>query len=96
MTAFEAPSERNISCATEECWDGFRQGLNGLNQNPEHHQQYLDLADEFEVFRAWARTSGAQSEDHASLDYRLRENPITRKPFLTILEGLVVSLSRCT
>ena len=95
MVTSMASMEQDISQATRECWDAFHQSVNVLCQSPGHHQQCLDLKDEFEVFRAWVRTSGARSDDHASLDYRLRENLATRRLFITILEGLVLSLSRC-
>ena len=95
MTTFMDPMEQDISSATDECWEAFHQSVDMLNQRPEHPQQYLDLQDEFEVFRAWARTSGARRQDHASLDYRLRENPATKRLFITILEDLVLNLSRC-
>ena len=87
--------EQDIARITRQRWEAFHQNANDLGKIPEHHQQCLDLKDEFEVFRAWARISGARSEDHASLDYRVRENLGTRNLFLTIVEGLVVSLSRC-
>ena len=58
-------------------------------------QQHTDLTDEFEVFRAWARTSGAYSDDHASLDYRLRENMVTWRLVISLLEDLLLGLSRC-
>lgn len=95
MATSKAPIEQDISRATEDCWEAFHQSVNVLGQISGRHQECLDLQDEFEVFRAWARTSGARSEDHASLDYRLRENLATKRLFITILEGLVWGLSRC-
>ena len=86
--------EQNISRTTRECWETIEYTLKELSRDAGCQQQYLDLQDEFQVFRAWARTSGAYSEDYASLDYRLRENVVTWRLFITILESLLLSLSR--
>ena len=89
------PVQDAIARATQRCLSSFQQLATVVNENPEHYPFSLDLQDELEAYRVWVRNSGALAQDHASLEYRLRENLPTRRLFITILSGLTSNLGRC-
>ena len=88
--------EDAIAGRTKQCLDMFERLAESLAyETNEHHSLSPDLQDEFEAYRVWVRNSGACAQDHASLDYRLRDNTPTRRLFLTILDGLNSNLAYC-
>jgi hypothetical protein len=55
----------------------------------------LDLCDDFEQFRVWAKNLGVFATDTSSLDYRLREAIDVRDGIVSLLRSLCGDLTPC-
>ena len=94
MASLEAIQDL-VANDAKKCWETFQEVIFLLNDDENRRMISLDFQEEFEGFRVWCRSAGAFVEDHASLDYRVRDNAPTRKLVRTILQGLASSLSQC-
>ena len=94
MASLEAV-QNSVAHDAKNCWEIFQEVIVLFNDVENRRTISLDFQEEFEGFRVWCRSAGAFAEDHASLDYRLRDNAPTRKLIRTILQGLNSSLSQC-
>ncbi|KAF1986004.1 A1pp-domain-containing protein [Aulographum hederae CBS 113979] len=89
----------DIRIGTETCLQAFAALKAWLLEGDAHFQEKLPLSaleDELGRFRVWCGNIGALQKGHSSLDYRLRESPLTQTNVLKLLRELKEALSQAT
>ncbi|KAH7066386.1 hypothetical protein BKA63DRAFT_160945 [Paraphoma chrysanthemicola] len=104
VTSASSTSSMMASCdirvAAQECIDRFQlligteREIGSNNEAEDSSHDVIRIEDQFARFKMWAGNIGVFAEDHASLDYRLRDSEETRQCMLSFLHSLAGFIQR--
>jgi hypothetical protein len=90
----------DIRAAAQDCVDRFHlligteTEIHSNNEADDTFHDVIRIEDQFARFKMWAGNIGAFAEDHASLDYRLRDSEETKQFMLVFLRSLSDFITR--